>query len=170
MEIIKIATEWARAEVFSSRFFILAGVLFVLATIGFWQIGKTAMAKAYVWPTLVAGALLLAVGIGIFFANKSRTTSFVTAYENDAQAFVQSEIERTEQSLGEYRTIVFKVIPLIIVAMALLIVFVDKPLWRAIATTTIAMMVVIILVDSNANARLQDYRHALEIEKTAPKN
>ena len=45
MEILKLAIEWAKAEVFSSRFFIAFGVLFISASIGFWQLGKTELAK-----------------------------------------------------------------------------------------------------------------------------
>lgn len=161
MEILKIATEWAKAEVFSSRFFILFGIMFVLVTIGFWQLGKTEMAKAFIFPTLVAGILLLTVGLGLFFANKSRITSFETAYNDDPKEFVKSEIIRSEKTMDEYSTIVFKVIPLIIVAAALLIVFIDKPIWRATSITTIAMMVVILFVDSNANARIKAYNEQL---------
>jgi len=161
MEILKVATDWAKAEVFSSIFFILFGIMFVLASIGFWQLGKTDIAKAFTWPTLVAGILLMTIGIGLSFTNKSRITSFATAYNNDASAFVQSEITRTEKSMGEYQTIVFKIIPLIIIVAALLIIFVDKPVWRAISTTTIAMMVVILLVDNNANARIETYNKQL---------
>lgn len=161
MDIVKIATEWAKAEVFSSRFFILFGIMFVLASIGFWQLGKTAVAKAYIYPMLVAGVLLLTVGVGIYYANKSRVSSFVTAYNNDASAFVKSEIVRTEKSIGEFKTIAFRIIPIIIIVAALLIVFIDKPIWRAISITTIAMMLVILLVDSNANARIQAYKKEL---------
>ena len=161
MEILKTATEWAKSEVFSSQFFILFGIMFVLASIGFWQLGKTDMAKAYIFPALVAGALLLAVGLGIFFTNKSRVTTFATAYQSDPAAFVVSEIARTEQTLAEFRTIVFKVIPLIIVVAALLLLFINKPIWRAISITTIAMMVVILMVDSNANARIEAYHQEL---------
>lgn len=163
MDILKAATDWAKAEVFSSQFFILFGIMFVLATIGFWQLGKTEVAKAFVIPTLVAGLLLLTVGVGIFYANKTRITSFATAYNKDASAFVKSEIIRTEKSMGEYQTVVFKVIPLIIIIAALLIIFIDKPLWRAISATTIAMMVVIVLVDNNANARIEAYHNQLEL-------
>ena len=126
MEILKIATEWARAEVFSSRFFILAAIMFLFAAVGFWQIGKTEVARAYIYPTLIAGLLLMAVGVGIFFTNKSRVTSFVAAYNSDPMAFVESEIVRTEKSMGEFRTIVFKAIPFIIVAASLLGVGVPK--------------------------------------------
>ena len=163
MEILKFATEWAKAEVFSSRFFILAAVLFLVAAVGFWQLGKTEVARAYIYPALVAGLLLMAVGVGIFFTNKSRVTSFVAAHNDDPVAFVESEIMRTAKSMGEFKTIVFKVIPFIMVAASLLIVFVDKPMWRAIGITTIAMMVVILLVDSNANARITEYHERLEV-------
>lgn len=162
MEISKIAIEWAKAEVFSSKFFIFFALLFLAASIGFWQLGKTETAKAYIWPTLVAGVLLLAVGVGILIANTSRITSFANDYESDVTAFVKSEIVRTEKSIGEYRTIVFKVIPAIIIVAALLIVFIDKPFWRAISITTIAMMTVILLVDSNANTRIENYHQHLK--------
>lgn len=161
MEILKAAIEWAKAEVFSSMFFILFGIIFLLATIGFWQLGKTELAKAFIYPTLVAGILLLIIGIGLVYSNKSRIASFPTAYEHDASAFVESEIIRAEKTLAEYKTVVFKAIPLIIVVAALLLIFIDKPNWRAISITTIAMMVVILSIDSNANARLEAYNKEL---------
>ncbi len=170
MEILKTAIDWAKAEVFSSTFFILFGAMFLLATIGFWQLGKTEIAKAFVFPTLVAGTLLLAIGLGIFFTNKSRLTSFTVDYNSDASAFVESEIARTEKTMQEYQTIVFKIIPLIIVVAALLFIFIDKPIWRAISTTTIALMVVIILVDSNANARIEAYNEQLVLVEKDIKN
>lgn len=163
MEILKIAIDWAKAEVFSARYFIFFGMLFLTASIGFWQLGKTEMAKAYIIPTLVAGLLILIVGVGIFYANKSRVSSFAVAYNENPVEFVKSEITRTNKSMGEFRTIVFKVIPFIILTAALLIVFVDKPVWRATSITIIAMMVVILLVDSNANARLESYSKQLEV-------
>ncbi len=163
MDLIKAATEWAKAEVFSSVFFIVFGTTFVLATLGFWQLGKTEIAKAFIFPTLVAGIFLLTVGLGLFFLNKSRITSFPETYQQDAPAFVASELDRTEQSIQEYQLIVFKVIPLLIVAAALLLLFVNTPIWRAISATALAMFVVIVMVDSNAHARLKDYHAQLEL-------
>ena len=161
MDILKMATDWAKAEVFSSAFFIVFGVLFLLGSLGFWQWGKTEVAKAFTVPTLVAGTLLLIIGLGLVYSNKARLADFPGAYSSDAAAFVQSEIVRSEKTMHEYQNIVFKVIPLIIVAAALLIVFVDKPSWRAIGIVTIAMMVVILLVDTNANARMGAYNKQL---------
>ncbi len=161
MDILKAATEWAKAEAFSSQFFVVAGALFAMTSFGFSRLGQTAVAKSFVVPTLVCALLLLVVGIGIFGVNKSRVSSFAHAYDQDPQAFVESEIVRTEKSMGEFKNIVFKVIPFLIALAALLIVFFQSPLLRASCVSAIAMLVVIIFVDSNANARLIAYHDNL---------
>jgi hypothetical protein len=162
MDILKAATDWAKAELFSTPFFILFGVVFMSASLGFWQLGKTGLAKAYIIPTLVAGVLLLIIGLGLFFTNKARVSSFEAEYKRDASVFVESEIARVDGTLNEYST-VFKVIPVIIIVAALLIIFINTPLWRAISITTIAMMIVILLVDGNAYARILDYKKQLDL-------
>lgn len=161
MDILKTATQWAKAELFSTPFFILFGFVFIAASLGFWQLGRTDIARAYIIPTLVAGVLLLTIGLGLFFTNKSRITEFELAYKTNASAFVESEIIRTGSTLQEYKTIVFKIIPIIIIAAASLIIFVNTPTWRAISITTIAMMVVILLIDGAAHARIDSYHKKL---------
>ena len=163
MDILKTATDWAKAELFSTPFFMLYGLVFMVTSLGFWQLGKTDMAKAYIIPTLVAGVLLLTIGIGLFFTNKSRITQFETAYNSDASAFVASEITRSEATLKEYNTIVFKAIPIIIIVAALLLIFINTPIWRAISITTIAMLIVILLVDGTAYARMDNYYKELKL-------
>ncbi len=162
METLNLATEWAKAEVFSTRFFILFAILFLIASIGFWQLGKTDLAKAYIIPTLVAGLLLMTIGLGLFFTNKSRVTQFEKAFNADAPAFFQSEMERTDSTLKEY-TVVFKVIPILMIVAALIILFINTPTWRAISITTMAMLIVILLVDGTAYARMNTYHKELRL-------
>lgn len=157
MDILKTATDWAKAEVFSTTFFIIAGALFTAAGIGLWQLGKTDLTKAYIIPTIVAGVLLMTIGLGLFFTNTSRVANFPVAYNQDASAFIESEITRVNDTLKEYQTIVFKAIPFIIIVAALLIVFINTPTWRAISITTIAMLIVILLIDGMAHARIEEY-------------
>ena len=165
MEILKTATDWAKAEIFSSSFFIIFGVVFVAVSIGFWQLGKTDLAKAYIIPTAVAGVLLITIGIGLVYANKTRITSFEEDFNKDAPAFVQSEIERVDGTLKEYKTVVFTAIPLIIIAFALILIFVNTPTWRAISITTIAMLMIVLFIDGTAHARIEVYKNQL-VEKT----
>lgn len=162
MEILKLATEWAKAEVFSTRFFILFALFFLIASVGFWQLGKTELAKAYVIPTMVAGILLLIIGVGLVYANTQRISDFETAYYEDREAFIASEFDRIDRTLKEYQTIVFKAIPIIMMVAALLIILIDKPFWRAISITTIAMMIVILLIDGTAHSRIEIYKNQLK--------
>jgi len=162
MELLKLATEWAKAEVFSTRFFILFAILFLIASIGFWQLGKTDLAKAYIIPTLVAGLLLLIIGSGLNYTNIQRVKQFEKDFKTDASAFYQSEIERSESTLKEYN-VVFKVIPILIIVAALLILFINTPTWRAIGITTIAMLIVILLIDGTAHSRIEAYHKELKL-------
>lgn len=161
MDILKIATDWAKAELVSTSFFIIIGIVFMMASFGFWQFGKSDLARAYIIPILVTGALLTTIGLGLFFTNKSRITQFETAYNKDAFEFVDSELSRAEATLKEYKTIVFTAIPFIIAACGLVIFFVDKPIWRASMISIIAMLIVILFIDGLAHARIDEYNKQL---------
>lgn len=166
MDILKTATDWAKAEMFSTAFFIVAGIVFATISFGLWQLGKTDLARAYIIPMLVAGALLMVIGFGLFFTNKARVKNFQEEYKKDVSAFVQTEINRVDATLKEYTLQVFKIIPLLIVAAALVFFFVSAPTWRAISITTMAMLIVILFIDGMAHARIADYKKELvQVEK-----
>jgi len=52
MDLLNLSTEWAKNEVFSTRFFILFAILFFIASMGFWQLGKTDLAKVIQYQLL----------------------------------------------------------------------------------------------------------------------
>ena len=149
MDLLNLSTEWAKDEVFSTRFFILFAILFFIASIGFWLLGKTDLAKAYIIPTSVAATLLMIVGLGLFYTNKSRIRQFNEEYNTNYISFYESELKRTESTLKEYK-VVFKVIPILIIIAALLILFFNSTTIRAISITTIAMLIIVLLIDGTA--------------------
>ncbi len=163
MDILKAATDWAKAELFSTPFFILFGLVFMAASLGFWKLGKTDMAGAYIIPTLVAGLLLFIIGSGLLYTNIQRVSQFEKDYNADVNSFVESEITRCEATLKEYKLIVFKVIPILIILAAIIIIFLSTPTWRAISITTIAMLTVILLIDGTAYARINSYHKELKV-------
>jgi len=162
MDILSIANEWAKDEIFSAKIFILFGVIFVIAAIGFWQLGRTDLAKAFTYPTLLCGLLVVATGTGFVFSNKKRLANFEKDYQIDAAAFVKAEIDRTEQTIGTYRNIAFKVFPAIVAVLAILLIFLPSPLWRAICISVIALFVGILVLDGNALARMENYNAELK--------
>jgi len=163
MDTLKTSLDWTKDELFSTPFFIYFGIIFLIASIGFWQLGKTDLAKAYIVPTLITGLLLMIIGSGLYGNNRVRMKHFEKQYLENPSAFVASEIMRTKDTLEEYQLVVFKIIPIIIAVSALGIIFLNSPMMRAIFITTIALMIVLLLVDGTAHARIKDYHQKLLI-------
>lgn len=161
MDILKIANDWAKAELISTPFFVLAGIVFIILGLGFWQIGKTDLAKAYIIPAMVAGTLLVIIGLGLYFTNKSRITQFNNSYQENPVAFIDSELTRTHNTLKEYKNVVFTGIPIIIAVCAFILIFAKAPLLRASMISIIAMLAVILIIDGLAHARINKYNQQL---------
>src|SRR5258708_8354854 len=98
MEIIKLSTDWAKAEVFSAKMVGLLSLVVFLVALGFWQLGKTPMAKSFVWRLFVAGLLLLAVSAGLYFANEPPIAQFETAYKKIPAYFIHINLTQTANS------------------------------------------------------------------------
>lgn len=162
MEWIKLAVDWAKNEVLAAKFFVLFAILFLMVTVGFWQLGKSQMAKAFVTPTLVTGLLLLIVGLGLWYANASRAKSFATLKQVDKVTFIKNEKARAAKTIKEYQTVVFTAIPIIIIVAALVLVFTQRYSWRAWAITVISFMAIIMAIDSTAHARMVKYQASLK--------
>ncbi|GAA3872067.1 hypothetical protein [Celeribacter arenosi] len=168
MDILKTATNWAKAEMLSNSVFILFAALFLAASFTLWQVARTDMARAYTVATLVAGILMLILGAGLLYGTWSSLSGFAEAAAQDTPGFVASEIARIDKTVAQYKTAVFKVMPLLIIAAAVLITVLSGPGWRAGLITTIAFLSIIMLVDSTAHARLVDYKVKLLEVKTTP--
>jgi ABC-2 type transport system permease protein len=160
MDIIKLSTDWAKAEVFSAKIVWLFSVIEITAAIGFWYWGKTVMAKAFIWPLLIAGLFLTAVGAGLYFANHPRISRFENEYHRNQAAFVQEEIQRTAASARQL-SMVFKILPAIIIFAAAGILILPPSLWRAIAIIIIINAALLMIVDSNTEVRNNIYNSQL---------
>jgi ABC-2 type transport system permease protein len=156
MDIIKLSTDWARAEIFSARVVLLFSVVQIITATGFWYLGRTAAARAFVWPMLLCGLFLIAVGAGLYFANNPRIGQFEKECRREPGVFIEKEIRRTVDSQRQLG-LVFKVLPLIIIVAAIMIMLLPMPLWRAIAITVIATTAFLMVVDSNTEARNDAY-------------
>ncbi|HWW39887.1 hypothetical protein [Pedobacter sp.] len=161
MEILKLSTDWAKAEVFSAKMVWLFSIIVIVSAFGFWYWGKTTMAKAFVWPLVVSGLFLVAVGAGLFLANKPRISQFEQACVSNPVSFVHQELQRTTKSQKDLAT-VFKVLPVLLVVSGLMILFLSSPNWRAIGITIGLLAVFLMAVDSNTDARNTIYHEQLK--------
>lgn len=161
MDIVKTASYWAQFEMLSATVFAAFGLAFLLVGVGFRLLGTTDLARGFVIPMLVAGRQLPVLGAGLFLLAQTRLAAIPTAFGRDPAAFVASALARTDKVLSDYRTAVFRVFPALIALCALLIPFLEGPIWRAGLITAIAMVTILILLDSNADARLRLYKAQL---------
>lgn len=162
MDALNLATEWAKAEATTAAFFIGFGLLFIASSIGFWRLGKTKIARAYIFPTLIAGILLLLLGGALFDMYHSLVDGLSQKYHEDPTAFVASEIIRTNKAIKQYSMDLYGVFPYVIMLAALLMLVVKRKIWRAIFITIIALSTVLLLVDSNAISLLEQYNSSLK--------
>jgi ABC-2 type transport system permease protein len=156
MDIVKLSTDWARAEIFSAKIVCLFSAIQIIAAIGFWYFGRTAMARAFVWPMLLCGLLLVAVAAGLYFANNPRVEQFEKEGLRDPVAFAKTEIQRTATSQRQLQ-LVFKILPAIIILAAIMIMLIPTALWRAVAISLISTTAFLMVVDSNTEARNDAY-------------
>lgn len=161
MDILNAANIWTKAEISSSKYFMLFGLVYLVAAIAFWQMGNTSLTKALIIPSLIAGGLLLSAGIGFYQSNKARLTSIEEDYKSNPSTLIKSEIERTEKTIKSYENVALKVFPAIIIGAALLSFFMSKPLVKAICFAIIAFLLVLVILDSQALKRMKTYHHNL---------
>ena len=161
IDILGSATEWAKTEMYHSAFFALFGIIFLAISFSFWQFGRTDTEKAYIIPLLVIGVLLMILGVGLVISNQLRLSGFEATLNTDYASFLTTEIARADKTISGYENVIYRVMPLIIISCAALLLFVRAPLWQASLAATIALMIVIVIIDSNAATRLADYKDAL---------
>jgi ABC-2 type transport system permease protein len=160
MDIIKLSTDWARAEVFSAKIVWLFSAIELLAAIGFWYWGRTTMAKAFTWPLLVMALFLISVGAGLYLANHPRIAQFENDYRQEPKVFLEAEIQRTSNS-QQGLALVFRILPAIIIVAAIVIMLAPAPIWRAITVSIILTAAFLMVVDSNTEARNDAYHSQL---------
>ena len=163
MEIINYSIEWARGEVFSAKVIALISVFVLLCVAGFYFWGKTSMARAYWLPLALSGVFLIIVAGGLYFANHPRITAFKEQYKENPQLFIKSELERTAKSDSDLNTIVYIVLPTIVVVCGILcIVLMGSPNVRAWLIVLMMLGAFLMAVDSNTKARNTEYHEILQ--------
>ncbi|AJW62089.1 hypothetical protein OZ664_05860 [Elizabethkingia sp. HX WHF] len=160
MDILKLSTEWAKAELVSAKIVWLFSLVILLSAGGFSLWGKTIMAKAFIIPLIVSGVLLIAVGTGLYAANKPRLAQFEKDYKSNTANFLEKEINRTMKSDHDFK-MVFIILPAIAIIAAILLMLFPTPNWRAASITTILLVTFLMGVDSNTSARNNVYLQQL---------
>jgi hypothetical protein len=65
------------------------------------------MAKAFGFPMIIAGVLMLILGGGLFYGTWKSLTGFSTAFADDNARFIGLEVQRIDRTMSQYGTAVF---------------------------------------------------------------
>lgn len=163
MEIVKAATEWAKAEITSSLFFMFFGLIYIIGSISLWKLGTSNLSNALFIPLLIAGGLLLSAGISFYLSSKSKLNSFEKEYTENSAATIEAEITKAENTMKTYKNVALKVFPAIIVISLFIFLFTANPTVKAICIAVIAFLSVLVVLDSQALKRMETYHQKLEL-------
>ena len=112
--------------------------------------------------TPVMASISLVLGIGLTVPNYLRLSSFPGAFQADAAIFIADELARVDKTMNGYNNALFVIFPAIIMACAVILMIMRTAIWQASAISVIAMIAILLVIDSNANARLGTYKAELE--------
>lgn len=163
MEIIRATSDWAKAEIVSSLFFIFFGLIYIIGSICSWKLGNSPLSKALFIPLMIAGGLLFVAGISFYLSSKSKLDSFEKEFMEDSSSTIKAEITKAKSTIRTYKNVALKVFPAIMILGFLIFLFSDTPIVKAICISVIAFLLVLVVLDSLALKRMETYHQKLEL-------
>ena len=157
MDILKIATNWAKIELISNSVFVLASVIFLSVSL-FLQIGaRESHFSTYSLPFVIAAILLLILGAGLLFSTWHHSTNLEFQFQQDKALFIQAELTRAEKTISQYKLAVNVIFPALgLISFCILLGFQNDQV-RASAITSLIVLLILITVDTAAKERLVKY-------------
>ena len=165
MDILKIATDWAKIELISNAVFVLASIIFLSVSFALQTYARESHFSTYSLPFLIAAILLLILGAGLLFSTWHNSTNlqFQFQFQQDRALFIQDELTRAEKTISQYKLAVYMIFPALgLISFCVLLVFQNDQV-RASALTSVIVLLILIIVDTAAKERLVKYTKDLAI-------
>jgi hypothetical protein len=102
MEFIEYTLNWCRGEIFEGKLVFLFGAVVLVIAFLYWKFGSTPFTKAMIIPLLVVALFGLIAGGSLVVKNQKRIVDYQQAWEENPQAFVESEKTRTDNFIKWY--------------------------------------------------------------------
>ena len=161
MDILKIATDWAKIELISNSVFVLASIIFLSVSFFLQICARESHFSTYSLPFLIAAILLLILGAGLLFSTWQHSTNL--EFQPDKALFIQAELTRAEKTISQYKLALYVIFPALgLISFCVLFVFQNDQV-RASAITSVIVLLILIIVDTAAKERLVKYTKDLAI-------
>ncbi len=157
MSFLDYTVNWCRGEIFEGWAILTAGFVLLAATLGFWKLGTTELARAIVVPMLAVTLLTLALGGYLVVQNKIRIPAFQEEYRQDPAAFKEQELKRVEGFVSAYKYTFTTAAVIMITAVGLFLLG-KSPLLRSVALALMVLSFIVFIVDHFSRERALDYQ------------
>ena len=157
MDILKIATDWAKIELISNSVFVLASVIFLSVSFFLQICARESHFSTYSLTFVIAAIMLLILGAGLLFSTWQHSTNLEFQFQQDMTLFIQAELTRAEKTISQYKLAVNVIFPALgLISFFILLVFQNDQV-RASAITSVIVLLILITVDTAAKERLVKY-------------
>lgn len=161
MEFIEYAIAWCKGEIFESKLILLFGIILMISAFLFFKLGSTPNARAMLYPLLVVGLMFSSIGGGMLYSNPKRILEFKQAYEENPEAFIQSEKERVEGF--QYMYMLTLIIATVSFVFATLVFwFSYSPILKAVAIAVAIFGISGLVIDHFSEERAEIYHLKIE--------
>lgn len=165
MDFIQHTLNWCKGEVCEGKMSLLFGVLLLLTSLAYWKWGSTAYAKALFLPLLVVALLAIGTGLYLITANQKRIQQYPEEYQQNTNAFIANEKQRTAAFITWY-PITQKIVFGIMVAGMLCMILSKSPTLRSIGIGLMVLSLYVFVLDHFSEERALTY-HSKIVEQLA---
>jgi len=170
MDIIKIASDWAKLELISNSIFVLASVIFLSISFFLHTYARESHFLTYSIPVLVAAVLLLILGAGLMFSTWQHLINLQPQFQQDNTLFIEAELMRAKKTISQYNLAIGLIFPALgLVNFCILLIFQNDHV-RASSVTFLVVLVNLIIIDTAAKERLTNYAKHLETTEQIQNN
>lgn len=153
------------AEKQGSLFFLVIGIVAVIAAIIFFFVMKTPFYKGAAIPIIVVGLIAGAIGFTIYKRSDADRIRNVYAYDMNPSELKQKEYPRMQKVMKSFSVILILEVVFLAVGICLFFYFrnqVDKQFWSGLGMGLFIMLIVALFLDIAAQRRAAVYTQGLE--------
>ncbi len=157
--------QYFSAEKQGSLFFLVVGIVAVIAALIFFFVMKTPFYKGVAIPMIVAGLIAGAIGFAIYKRSDADRIRNVYAYDLNPSELKQKEYPRMQKVMKSFSVIIILEVVFLAVGICLFFYFRNneaRQFWSGMGMGLFVMVVAALLLDIAAQRRAAVYTQALE--------
>lgn len=144
MEFLEQLQLWSKGDVLQGKIMVVVGVVTLIAFIGIMR-SNNELLRGTLIPLGLALVVLIGYGAYVIQSRPAHVNEMQIAYEQSAQSAIKAEIAKQAKDYGSCKMLT-NIYPYLMIAMALLIMFVASPYYKGMALGFLVLFVMAYLI------------------------